>query len=322
MAILSLAAASALLAVACNEEEPSEPALPAGFLEAPLPNVDLGTYLYFDFQEAAELPLAQFAREPALVPPAAPNMVSLASAQVWLGTAPDLLAAKVTLDDPDSAQWVEQALAAGGGEGPLHQREGQDMWLFPRDSQWVRDLQGSLADGTRVQERYPEAWDVLQWLPSQPPGKPVAAGFAFLEEPLLDALLSQTGLEVGGIGQALVTAQIRVVALALYSERPVQLDERSKLQGAEVLDHAGLSVVLVARSGLPRVMLSTMFSTFASQAGLEPVQVEGMEAYSLEQALSDGRAVHLMARRRGNLIYLAVAPSQQAAEAALRSTPP
>lgn len=306
-----------LLAGACGREEAQRsPALPPGFAEAFVPSADVKAFVYASQGQPLGIPLRRFdlpLPAPFSIPPGAPERVGLRSVTAWVGPSLDEFGAMADFSDQGQAQLLERFLQ---GHPSLWQtRQGAQLFLVRGSGPWAQGLRSGLpASRTTLSQRYSAAWDLLQELPANPPGKPLAAGFVQLDQEVLQGLARTAGVDPSSIIVALNTARVREVAFAVYAEKPLELPQQVDL---DYVKKTGLGLLLVTRAGYPRFVVSAAFGTFVRQAGLEKFDLHGTTAYHAEQ-----EGLHLVVRPKGNLIFVAISPDRTTGEALMATVTP
>ena len=282
-ALLTLSALLTSLAGGCAASaEPGHPALPPGFEDAGVPDVDLNAYAYLD----------------AGVP------VTLPASALGDGAGPiGLLRVEAALRDPgvDQAAW-------------LRTLDGEARFLSATETPWSDGIAAAWRDGQRasVEARYPEAWETIRLLPAHPPGRAVAVGFARNAGDLADDVLALQGIQVPGLGSALGFIRIRTLAFGAYASDPSSLPTPMT---AMAIRDAGLGLVAVGRAGYPGVLVDFLIGRFAGRLGLDDVTVAGEKAR--HRGLDGG--LHLMMKSYGATLYFVVAGTRDDAEALLAS---
>ncbi|MBI4233961.1 MAG: hypothetical protein HY686_05915 [Chloroflexi bacterium] len=312
---VALAALLLLVAVACGGQEEAAPALPPGFLEAGLPPVEVTTYIYASAGERPlGLPSSHFVAGGSAALPGLPRTFGLRSLAAWAGPSTEAFGASAVLQDERTAILADLALSTQ--KEVWHRQRGDRLLLVQGSGAWAEGLREALEGGKTVslQEQGAAAWGLLQRLPAAPSAPPVAAGFALLDEAKLRPLLSQVGVSPDDILNALKTARVRQVAFALYAADLQELPQKVDIAS---LQKVRASAMLVSKAEYPGFIVSTAFGVFASQAGLTKFRLGEVDAYYTSQ-----EGLHLVVRPKGNLIYLAAAPSREDAEALMATVPP
>lgn len=219
-------------------------------------------------------------------------------------------AARLEFTNEEAAEAAIDQVDLGGWRG----RDGANLSALGFDQEWGLTVRTAWARNNRVawREREPAVWRAWSLLPDDPPGPPLAFGFARNRSDLTERLLREAGLSAGSIGSALGFARVDLAAFAVYGEMASLPYNR----GADFLRDADVGVLAVAESGYPGVVLRLLFGTVASRAGLQRADVDGQEAY---YRVFEERGLHIMLTRYGRTVYAAMAQSQENAEDLVRS---
>ena len=161
-------------------------------------------------------------------------------------------------------------------------------------------------EGAGIRERYPEIWEVMQLLPSRPPARPVAAGFARNLSVAIRMLLERTVGGFPGLGEGLPLARLHTTVFAVYAEEMEALPAGITVG---VLQELGLGVVAVTRSEYPGPVLSVVLEGIADGGGLERVRIGGSTLY-----YQHSEAVHLMTKQHGSALYVVLASTREGAQ--------
>ena len=115
-----------------------DPALPPGFLDARLPNVDLSGYIYVDPGRELGLPLSIFGEEAG-----GPERAGLRRLVGVMDESVQEFGARIDFAD-EQGPALAGGLIAEANSGPLWlQREGQRLLLVAGDTAWSGDLRGA-----------------------------------------------------------------------------------------------------------------------------------------------------------------------------------
>lgn len=302
-----------LLLGACRKApQEGNPALPSGFADTPLPDAPIAFYAYF----AQEAPLRILPRSFAPELGDTPDEIEVVSSAIWVAPDGDTVGGAAVLKDTQQAELLELLLQEVQPALWTY-RSGQVVAAVSEQGRHASALRETIRQnrGVRLAERYPQAWALLQRLPPEPPGSPVGAGFVFTSREFIDALARRTGGELQGLQQAIGTARVEAVAFALYTRQPLAIDTSMDNGPQALLKRYGVTLLGVARAGMPSMIVRLGFSVVARQAGLETIQVDGHTVYGTQQD-----TMHLRLRVQGNLIYIALAPSPDLADAGIAST--
>ena len=284
---LLLTALAALTLVACESATSGTPSLPPGFEERTLPDVDVRGYLYIDPGGAVDLPQS-------LISLASSDQESVRALQLvaLLGDTTQRYSASVTYLDEQGNRMGESQ--AGGS---------------PDDEQWASAVQSDWQNGTGIslQEKYPSVWALVSLLPPDPLYQPVAAGFLRDATALSEALFSEWGIEVPGLGSALDLLRVSEAAFVIYADglQAIPLDVTD-----DTVREAGLGLVAVASSGYPGPVVATLVDNFASLAGLGEVLI-GEEQVQYRNV---GGVVHLMVKAIGADLFFTLAQTREAVQ--------
>ncbi len=282
-----------------------EPALPAGFADLDMPDVDTNALVYVNAGEPARVPLGAFAATDLV---AGAGVVSI---EVIVDDPDREFAARAEFVDLATAERVaEAALSVAGGDAARWVRsDGPVVSVGRSETEWGDAVREAWATGRRVtiEERYPEVWEAVRLLPEDAPGRPVAVGFARNAPDLLDATLAATEVSLPGLASALSLMRADVIAFGVYAADPSDLPEQLT---RDALRGSGVGVLGVAQAGYPGFVVGFLFEAFAERANLEETDVGGTTAlYRVVEG-----DLHLMVKAYGSSIYLAAAPTRAEAE--------
>lgn len=317
---LAVATLAALTMSACASSlSPGDPALPPGFADAPLPDVELGAYLYAAQGQPVGLPRTHFAgNEVEDELEALQNEESAArDLSVWVGLSSEQLAGRLHLADEGDAQLLEEILQRRLENAPLWvSRQGQEVNLARGDEAWRNSIADALAQGSTatLAQGYPDIWELVRLLPEEPPLTPVAAGFMDLD--LMSTTLAERAqMDTQALRSAVSALRVETAAYGVYVQESLRVPEKVTPQ---TLKETGIATVIVTSSGYPGFLLGFLFGNFAGRADLSEVDLE-----------SDGTAfyrevngLHLLVRNAGNTVVFVLAADRADAEAMLRSTIP
>ena len=282
-----------------------DPALPAGFADLGMPDVDANALVYVNAGEPTRVPLGVFDAT-GLV--AGAGVLSIET----IVNDPDReYAARAEFVDEATAQRVAEAArsAARGDATRWVQTDGPFVTVGRSDTAWGEGVREAWAAGSRVtiEERYPGVWEAILRLPEDAPGRPVVVGFARNAADLLDATLAATDVSLPGLASALSLIRADVIAFGAYAADPSDLPEQLT---RDALRGSGVGVIGVAQAGYPGFIVSFLFDQFAERANLEETEFGGTTAlYRIVEG-----DLHLMVKAYGASIYLAAAPTRAEAE--------
>ena len=277
----------------------TDPMLPPGFEEARLPDGDFNAYLYVSHSAPIAMPLEAFGESAS--PSAQPDL-ELSSLGAWVGPNLDSFGAKVEFQGQMQTQAAEMALA----DDVERWREGGTLRLVRGQGVWADDVEAAMraGDGATFKDKYQDIWRLLRLLPEEPPLQPAAAGFIRADSDLLDSLTSKASLDLGGLGQAMGTINVKDIAYVAYAEDELRLPEDVD---REFVKDSGIAAVFVARSTYPGFILGFFLNAFADRVDLESgIRIAGEDVLSRDM---DG--VHLLVKPLGSVIFIVVASEEQ-----------
>lgn len=302
-----------VLLAACQTIEPGDPALPNGFLDAGVPDVELSVYAYVDPGYEITIPVTVLAEGIQVTQ-------EVSGTRVIAATHTDLesLGARVDFINAETAEAVlqiaEQQAAASGDTLPWLYRDGLSISVVEGDTTWSKEMQGALVSNETVsfQDTYPETWEVMRLLPADPPAPAIAAGFVRNVSGLIEGILERQDVSAPGLNSALDLVRVGDVAFAAYASDlqalPTNIDELD-------LEQADVGVIAVAEAGYPGLIINFMLNTFASRAGLEEITIGDEEA---RYRNLDNKA-HLILKNFGGVLYFALSPTREGAEQLMQS---
>ena len=310
---LAALAAVSLLALAalagCGGVHKGDPALPPGFLEAGLPDVELNAYVHVATARELAVPSGIFGEAGGGPEPG----VILALSAFMKDTIGEFGASIDFAGVEDAALARELVEAADAGAPWLDQR-GSTLRLVAGDSPWARELRSAWESGSRVDLRreYSGAWNLMRMLPETAPAPPVAAGFLRNVPDMAEKLLERQGVGASGLDSALSLVRAREMAFAVYA---TDLEEVPRDGLDEALGRAGVGVIAVTRAGYPGFIVNFLTGRFMDRAGLEKVRVG--EESARYRRLDD--RVHLMLKNYGSTFFFTLAPTREGAQELMQS---
>jgi hypothetical protein len=302
-----------VLLAACQTIEPGDPALPNGFLDAGIPDVELSVYAYVDPGYEITVPVTVLAHNIEITE-------DVGGTRVIAATHTDLesLGARVDFNNADTAELVlqiaeEQAATSPTGLPWLY-RDGRSISVVEGETAWAKEMQEAFVSGATVnfQETYPETWEVMRLLPADPPAPAVAAGFVRNVSDLIEGILQRQDISAPGLDSALGLVRVDNVAFAAYANHldslPTDINDLD-------LEQTDMGVIAVAKAGYPGLVINAMLNTFASRAGLEDITIGDEEA---RYRNLDNKA-HLVLKNFGGVLYFALSPTREGAERLIQS---
>ncbi|MBI2873383.1 MAG: hypothetical protein HYY00_09385 [Chloroflexi bacterium] len=311
--VAALALIVMMAATACAEQARSgSPALPPGFTDTPLPQVDVNGYVYVAQGSPLLVSAQSFGSQ---APQESDRDLSVKASRLmaWLGPSADLFGGRAQFATSDDSELVLKRLTQEGAQDQRvwAQQQGDSVLLVKGAGDWATSLKEALLNNTNstLKEKYPEVWELMELLPENPPNPPVAAGFLRELPTLVESLAGNRGLEIQGLQSALSFVKVESAAFAAYSQ-PMETLPAAELT-AEELKQTGVGAVIVTKAGYPGFVVNMMLGSFASRAGLEEVSL-GEE--KVRYRVLDNR-LHLMVRNFGSTLFIVAAPDRETAEA-------
>ena len=289
-----------------------DPALPPGFAEAELPDVDVSGYIYLDAGGALTASLDLFLPESS--DQDSQREVGLTRLTAVMADSVYEFGARMEFTEEAGAAMVQQLVEDQADTSGLSlSRQRSRLHLVRGEGPWARDLRSALEEGRTVglAERYPDVWETIRLLPEKPPAPPVAAGFLRNVGDLVETVMRAQGVEAPGLGTALGLVRARSVAFAVYADDLGQLP-KGALDSR--LEDAGVGIIVVARAGYPGFIIDFL-SSFAGRAGM--VEIELGEELAQYRALAE--EVHMMLKAYGSTLYFTLAPTQDGARRLMES---
>ncbi len=292
--------------------ESGMPKLPPGFLEAQIPAGDL--YLSQDPPSTISLNLLGDIQATSLADLSASVSVdvSVSDMAAWIGPNIDTYGGRVSFNESVSADVAVTVLSSHMDIDVW--REGSHVLFVRGGGEWADGIKGALQSGDtqRFQDAYPDTWELMGLLPSEPPVEPMAAGFSSTSGNIMDDIAAKTGLNLGDLGEAFGAINVTEVVFAAYAGNAITIPGQIN---RDFLSNSRVGGIIVARSTYPGAILSFFLDSFSDQIGLgDGPTISGQEVLSRE---SDG--VHLLLTTLGNTIFLSIAPSKAMAEALMAS---
>ena len=293
-----------------QEKPPGNPALPQGFQEAPLVEANINAYVYLRQDEPFTLDTGLFGQPEIL--PGLPQHAEVDGLSLFVGGHISTFGGIVEFSPGEG---VENIASRSDGHTFVSSQPGSDtdLLLFQSDNTWADILEFSAVSDNAVSldDRYPETWELMGWLPASPPSKPIAAGFLRPQSSILELSSTRAGINMRGLDQALGFFRLGDMAFGVYSDDPLDVPKRVNLG---FLSGSGVSALLVARSGYPGWIVSLAMSVMGGRVDLDKVKV-GDTTFRYRDI--DG--LHLFLHRKGSVLFAAVSTDRPAAEALIQS---
>jgi hypothetical protein len=231
--------------------------------------------------------------------------ITLQSADFLLAHDSDGVAARFIIDSRGDVSTLDDAHDDEPGgwtdAGTISLRFGPvSPWGDRVRAAWARQPSESFAT------RYPDEWGNLQSMPQAPPSPPIAAGFVRNFGPLLEHLIGKADIAVPNLTDGLSLVRVDSVAFVAYADDFDQLPESI---GPGSLRDLAVSIIAVADSTYPALVVGRVFDGFVSALGLSPIPVADATAYKRE--VSDG--VHVVVLRDGTTLFFSIAPTAKEA---------
>lgn len=314
--LLATVALALLLGACTANPESGTPKLPPGFLEAEIPAGDLSGYLFLSQDPPPTISLNLLGDVPATsiadLSASVSVDASVSDVAAWVGPNVETFGGRVSFNETASAEMALSVLSSHANIDAW--LEGSQVLFVRGGGEWADGIKGALQSGNaqRFQDAYPDTWELMGLLPSDPLVEPVAAGFSVTSGDIMDQIASKTGLNLGGLGQAFGTINVTEIVFAAYTNDALTIPGQIN---RDFLSDSRVGAIVVARSTYPGVILSFFLDSFSGQMGLDDgPTISGQEVLSRE---SDG--VHLLLTPLGNTIFLSIAPSEAMAEALMAS---
>ncbi|MDO8750850.1 MAG: hypothetical protein Q7K03_06875 [Dehalococcoidia bacterium] len=317
--IIVLLAVASLIWTGCSSGPArTNPALPPGFAEAQVPAGEISAYLYVSQGTPVTIPTERFgdvstsSRKSGSVIIHDRDSLEVMRLALWTGQSLDSFAGDFKFRDEATAEVVQKLAAEKADVAAI--RSGILLSVAQGTTDWAKAMEGFLRANQRspFKDAYPAAWDLLHLMPEAPPGKPVAVGFVHVNDALMNSLASKAGLNLSGIGQAFGAANVSDIAFIAYADTPLALPN---VVGPDYFKQAGLGAIFVAQSTYPGFVLSFFLGSFADRAGLE----KGPTIQGQQVLVKEIEGAQLMVATVGNTFFVALAPTQEKAEALMTS---
>jgi hypothetical protein len=294
--------AMVLMLAACGGASPGTPALPPGFLDSGVPDVPLNGYAYVATGDTMTL------RAGALGTRSDGPAIAVSVVEAALRDPAGRWASQLELVGTESAGIASALVPDDTDETAFMALEDQTLVIGRSDDDWGDRLREAWRNEERVtlEERYPEAWESLQLLPSSPPCDPVAVGFARNVADLFDQLLRTGEVSTPSLSYALGLVRVDWIAFAGYSDDLGPLPDAGR---RDLLRDLDAGVIFVAQAGYPSVVVDTVFAQFVEAVNLAEVEVGESTAHY--RSLHDG--LHLFVKNYGPSFFFVAGPSRESA---------
>ena len=310
--VFLIAFVATLLAACDTSVEQGHPSLPQGFLDIPIPDVELSGYVYLSRQS----PLMAYSESlvPSFTPgPSFPNRVGVSTMALWASSTPRVYGMMYEFDDAAIARRLAQELSSAGSN-LSHVTKGKRLYLYKGKGDWLEGLKASIDQRRYIllKDAYPGMWDLYNLLPDVPPGQPLGAGFGRLDLDFLDRLTRDWAPELGAIRSFARSAKLENAVFGLYStESQILLTD---LGPDSLLGESGQSAIMASRSAYPSFLVSLVFGRAASNAGFERVRLSEVPNAASGYYHPGGENLHTVINNRGNLFTIAVSGEREATE--------
>jgi len=279
-------------------KQPVPPLLPLGFEDSKVPDVPLDAYFYIDqgnpisVGEDLSLPFEGKANR---------ALGCLSPSDSGEGSW-----ARIVFSSSGEAQAAYQAIPESQGSWKLCQ-DG-DLFLVYGQGSGAQSLIRATTQNDFIlfKNAYTDIYEVMNRLPTSPPGKAVGAGFIRSTDNFNSWLREITGDEeiAREIIDTLEEAKMEEVVFGVYSEKDLNL------VNWEELDQSGLSALLIGKSSYPGLVLSQVLP----RVGLTEDFIDDEKIY-----VATFDSTHVAIKSVGSYLYIAVAPKPEEANYLLRT---
>ena len=288
------------------------PALPPGFRQTLLPDVDLQGYLYLGGTEPLVISSDSLFGESG-PPEDVPQLLGVRRVSVWVSSIPRVYGISYQFDRPAMARLLEAKLKESS-TGAKYRRHGDVLYRFQGKGDWIESLMSSVAEGRLVTlaQGYPGAWDLYNMLPEAPRGDPLAAGFGLLDGEFLDRLVRDVAPELGVLKGLTRSAKLEQLVFGVYSSNGSEKAEEFTRE--TILRDPDHGAVVATRSSYPGFLVSFIFRYAATGAGFREVDLS--DSRRTEQAFyaMPQEDLHTMMTSDGNLFTISVGRKREMAE--------
>ena len=284
----------------------STPLLPSGFTDALVPDVNLDGYLYLNQSSPVVI-------SSDLMKATGPQ-ISVRSAQLFLGPDTDSIGGSVSFQSQADAQLAVQLMKSI--TIPLWSlANGNIIYAANTDSgDWTSSVKNAFSQQQMVNPsaKFPETREDFAYFPSNPPSKPIVAGFVNTTGNLVDSIGTRTELSLTDYTSVLKSAGISRISFVVYCAKPITIS--SKTLSEAYIDSLQVSALAVGRSSYPSIAVSAFFDTAIESAGFTKYTINNVDMFEYPLGNAEIAAGH-----KGNVIYVAVSPSKDLVEKLLLS---
>jgi len=283
----------------CFGEETKQlvpPLLPPGFEDSKVPNVDLDAYFYIAQGNPFPLDkdLGKVTRFLGCLSP------SGSSEALW---------ERIVFTSSDDAQVAYQDIY-----GDWKLRQDSDLFLVGGQGSGAQSLIRATTQNDFIpfKNAYPDIYEVMNRLPTNPPGKAIGAGFIRSTDNFNSCLREITEDEeiAREIIDTLEEAKMEEIVFGVYSEKDLDLSVWERLSVWEGVEELGLSALLIGKSSYPGLVISQVLP----RVGLTEDFIDNEKIYV---ATFDSAQVAI--KSVGSYIYISVAPKLEEAKYLLRT---
>jgi hypothetical protein len=240
-----------------------------------------------------------------------PEEVGISLVAVWVGPSPKHYGAGLRFTDTGVLDAVVTVLEKQGKRDIM--RTGEWLYFFEGDGEWVAALRAAINEGrfVKIEDAYPEEWEMIRLLPEKPGVEMVGAGFGKLDEEFVASLdeLPEFGGDVKSLAES---AKLQSTAFGLYAKVvPASISDFSE----KSIKQLGPVGIVVTRTGYPGFLIGFMFGRAASGAGLENVQIKDGDAYY--KAMRED--MHIFIKNRSSIFYITAATERNDAQSLMES---
>ena len=293
----------------CFGEETKQlvpPLLPPGFEDSKVPDVPLDSYFYLD--QGSPFPLLEDEGVAWVWYPFVSGRVIRALVCLNPTDSSEAFWLKITYGSPQEAQALYQAVAEFEGSWRLCQ-DG-DLFLVYGQGLGAQSLirVTTKSDFILFKDAYPDIYEMMNRLPTNPPGKAIGAGFVRPSNNFNNWLREITGDEeiAREIIDTLKEAKMEEMVFGAYSEK----DSVNWEDLEETAEESGLSAFLVGKSSYPGLVLSQVLP----RVGLTEDFIDDEKIY-----VATFDSTHVAIKSVGSYLYIAVAPKPEEAKYLLRT---